>query len=92
MAKVTYALDDETVQLIRTLADRQQKPQSHVVRDAVALYAVEGAKLDEHERARKLRLLDALKTQPATRSAAQVDAELAAIRSARRTGWRRRSD
>jgi hypothetical protein len=92
MAKVTFALDDDTVALIRRLAERQQKPQSHVVREAVAVYAAEGARLDAHERLRKLRVLDAIKARPHRRTAAQVDRELRTLRQARRTGWRRPSD
>ena len=39
MARVTFSLDDETVEQIRRTAARLQRPQSHVVRDAVADYA-----------------------------------------------------
>ncbi len=92
MAKLTFALDEETVRTIRTLAERQQKPQSHIVRDAIAVYAAHGQQLSEDERARKLRVLDQLTTRQATRSARDVDVELRDIRQSRRIGWRRPSD
>ena len=92
MAKLTFSLDDETVQLLRALAERKQKPQSHVVREAVAVYASQGDVLTEQERMRKLRVLDQLTGRPAARTAAAVDEELRTLRRARRAGWRRRSD
>jgi predicted transcriptional regulator len=36
MARVTYSLDEATVARIRQTAERLGKPQSHVVREAVA--------------------------------------------------------
>ncbi len=92
MAKVTFVLDDETVRTIRTMAERKQKPQSHVVREAIVAYARQEEKLNDEERARRLRLLDSLAARPRTRSPADVDAELLDIRRARRVGWRRPSD
>ena len=92
MAKRTFVLDDETVRTLRTLAERQQKPQSHVVREAIAAYAARGERLTETERARKLRLLDQLKARPATRTESAVDAELRDLRRTRRSAWRRSSD
>jgi hypothetical protein len=92
MAKMTFVLDDQTVHTIRTLAHRKQRPQSHIVREAVAVYARQDDKLDEQARARKLGVLDRLLDRPATRPQMAVDAELRGIRRARRTGWRRPSD
>jgi hypothetical protein len=92
MAKATYVLDDETLRAIRTLAARQQKSQSHVVREAIAAYARREEKLTDAERARKLDLLDDLRARPRTRPPAAVDAELREIRRRRRDGWRRPSD
>ncbi len=89
MVKVTFTLDDETVRAIRTIAERRGKPQSLVVREAVAAYRVEADRLTEAERERRLKVLERLKSQPPTRTDAEVDAELAAIRRGRRTGWRR---
>jgi hypothetical protein len=92
MAKATFVLDADTLQEIRSLAQRKRKPQSHVVREAIALYARQEDRLTDQERARKLELLDDLLARPRTRPPSDVDAELADIRQNRRTGWRRRSD
>jgi hypothetical protein len=89
MTKVTFTLDDETVEVIRALAARKQKAQSLVVREAVAVYARQEDKLDDAERARRLQVLDDLMAQPRTRPQVEVDNELRAIRRARRVGWRR---
>ena len=91
MAKRTFVLDDHTVRTIQLLAERQQKPQSHVVREAVAVYAAHGQKLSAQERERKLQLLDQLTRQSITRSSHEVDAELHDLRRSRRAGWHRRS-
>lgn len=92
MVKVTFTLDDETVDAIRVLADRRRKPQSHVVREAVAAYRAQEEKLSAHDRQRKLGVLDELLSQPRTRPQSEVDAELRSLRRARRTGWRRPTD
>jgi hypothetical protein len=89
VTKVTFTLDDDTVRAIRTLAERRRKPQSLVVREAVAAYAAREEKLDDTERARRLRVLDDLAATPRTRSQAEVDKELRQIRLSRRAGWRR---
>ena len=92
MAKRTFVLDDDTVRLIQLLAERQQKPQSHVVREAIAVYAAQGPKLTAQERERKLQVLDQLTKRPATRQESAVDAERQELRRSRRAGWRRGSD
>ena len=89
MIKVTFTLDDETVEAIRTLAGRRKKPQSLVVREAVAVYASQEEKLSHEERARRLRVLDDVMARPPTRPQVEVDQELRAIRRERRAGWRR---
>jgi predicted transcriptional regulator len=92
MVKVTFTLDDETVDAIRAIAERRKKPQSLVVREAVAAYRTQEEKLSARDRQRKLGILDALHVQPRTRPQGEVDAELRNIRRARRTGWRRPTD
>lgn len=89
MVKVTFTLDDDTVRLIRRLAERRKKPQSAIVREAVAAYAGQEQKLSEADRKRKLEVLDQLLQQPPTRPQAEVETELVALRNARRSGWRR---
>jgi predicted DNA-binding protein len=89
MTKVTFTLDDETVETIRAIAARKNKPRSLVIREAVAAYASQEEKLDDAERTRRLRVLDDLMARPRTRPQAVVDDELHVIRRARRAGWRR---
>ena len=89
MTKVTFTLDDATVEAIRAIAARKNKPRSLVIREAVAAYASQEEKLDDAERARRLRVLDDLMARPRTRPQVQVDDDLREIRRARRVGWRR---
>ena len=89
MARATFSLDEATIAEIRRTAARLRKPQSHVVRDAVADYAARADRLSERERRHLLGVLEPLRDARPTRPAADVDAELSAIRSARRVGGRR---
>ncbi len=89
MVKVTFTLDEETVAEIRRTAARLGTAQSRVVREAVAEFAARADRLSERERLRVLSVLEALKPATPTRSAAAVDAELRAVRTARRQGGRR---
>lgn len=92
MAKATFTLDDETMRTIRALAERRNKPQSLVVREAIAIYASREETLSAEERARKLRVIDGLMSEAPTRPQAEVDEELREIRGGRRLGWRRPSE
>jgi len=89
MGKVTFTVDDETVRTLRTMSERLGKPQSMVVREAVAEYAANAGRLTEGERRRMLAAVDAIIKRPATRSQAAVERELKEIRRARRHGGRR---
>jgi predicted DNA-binding protein len=89
MPKLTFSLDDETVQTLRRAAERTRKPQSLVVREAIAQYAAQEDRLSEAERARLLGVLRRIRSRPPTRPAAAVDRELREIRRSRRTGWSR---
>jgi hypothetical protein len=91
MVRVTFSLSEETVGEIRRAAARLGKPQSHVVRDAVADYAARIGSLSEAERRQALAVLHRLREAPRTRPARDVDRELAAVRAARRRGGRRRA-
>ena len=91
MVKVTYSLDDATVRRIRRTAERLGRPQSQVVREAVAEYDARTDRLSEAERLRMLDVLDRLRGEPATRSQASVDAELQAARRSRRESSLRRA-
>ena len=89
MVKVTFSLDDETVERLRRTASRLGRAQSQIVREAVADYAARADRLSEHERLHLLGVLRELERGPATRSAAAVDRELRDVRAARRRGGRR---
>ena len=88
MVKVTFTLDDRTVSRLRQAAARANKPQSQVVREAVNDYADRVGRLSEAERIRMLAALDTIVSRKPTRTAADVDGELRAIRAARRSGGR----
>jgi len=89
MVKVTFTLDEQTVARLRQAAERLNKPQSQVVREAVHDYADRAGRLTERERVQMLAALDAIAKRRPTRAAADVDRELRDIRASRRTGGRR---
>ena len=89
MVKVTFSLDEDTVEHIRRAAARLGKAQSHIVREAVAEFAARTDRLSERERLRLLGVLEGLEKAAPTRSARTVDEELKAVRAARRQGGRR---
>lgn len=91
MAKVTYSLDDATVRRIRRAAERLGKPQSHVVREAVAEYDARTDRLSEAERLRMLGVLDRWREEQTPRSRESVESELREIRVSRRESSLRRS-
>lgn len=91
MKKVTYTLDDETVDAIRRAAARSNRPQSAIVRAAVAAYG-DGDRLGESERRRMLTALRAYQAVMPRRSMAPVQKELREIRASRRIGWQGRGD
>jgi metal-responsive CopG/Arc/MetJ family transcriptional regulator len=89
MVRVTFSLDEATVARIRQTAARLRKPQSQVVRDAVADYAARSDRLSERERLHAMDVLERLRDARPTRPVADVDKELRTIRAARRAGGRR---
>ena len=91
MVKVTYSLDDATVRRIRRAAERLGKPQSQVVREAVAEYDARTDRMSEADRLRMLDVLDRWRKEHTPRSPESVEAELREIRESRREGWDRRS-
>ena len=86
---MTFTLDDATVARLRQSAARLDKPRSQVVRDAIADYAERVGRLSERERRHLLHVFDTLLPDVPARPARRVDAELQAIRTARRGGGRR---
>jgi hypothetical protein len=90
--KVTFTLDEATVEELRRTAARVRKPQSRVVREAIGEYAARADRLSEAERQRMLAVLDRAMRRPPTRTSAGVDVELRDVRAARRRwGARRRT-
>lgn len=89
MVKVTFTLDENTVDKLQDASRRLSKPKSEVVREAVLDYHSRIGRLNEQERLRMLRVLDEHLARPAQRSQAEVNRELKELRAARRTGGRR---
>ena len=89
MVLVTFSLDEATVDQLRQTAARLGRPQSQVERAAVADYASRTDRLSEAERQRLLGVLKRLAGARPTRSQSAVDAELSALRQARRAGGRK---
>jgi predicted transcriptional regulator len=88
--KLTFSVDDETVETLRKTAERLGKSQSLVVREAVAEYAARAGRLTELERRQMLAAVDRIMKAPPTRPQAEVTRELRLVRDARRRGGRRR--
>jgi hypothetical protein len=89
MVKLTFTVDEDTAARLRRIASRLARPQSRVVRDAIRDYGERVGRLDEEERERLLRAFDTLVPRIPGRPVAEVDAEIAAVRAARRRGGRR---
>ncbi len=92
MVKVTFTVDEATVRTLRAMAEHLHKPQSLVVREAVAEYAGRADRLTQAERRRMLAAIDEMATRPPTRPQAEVVREIRDIRRARRHGGRRHPD
>jgi hypothetical protein len=89
-SKVTFTLDEETVRRIGDAAERLAKPKSQVVREAVEDYHSRIGRLSESERARMLKVFDALVPAIPARPQSEAEDELREIRRARRSGGRQR--
>ena len=86
--KVTFTLDDETIERLRQAAERIQKPKSQVVREAIRDFADRLGKLSERERVEMLKVFDQVIPAIPKRPLAQVQSELKRIRESRRSGGR----
>jgi len=89
MVKVTFTLDEATVNRLQQAAERLHKPKSEVVREAVHEYHARIGKLSERERVAMLRTLDEWLPRIPARPAVEAAAELRELRRARRSGGRR---
>ena len=90
MARATFSLDEATIAEIRRTAERLRKPQSHIIREAVADFAARTDRLSEREQKRLLDVMTAFRKKKPDRTARQVDAEIQSVREARRSGGRAR--
>lgn len=90
MVKMTFTLDETTVEVLKRISARLQKPQSYVLREAICHYEPHAGQLSKSERKRRVDLFDQLiKTIP-ERPASEVEKELRQVRSSRRKGWKSR--
>ena len=90
MVKLTFSVDEATAQTLKKTAERLRKPQSMVVREAVAEYAARAGRLTEAERRQMLSAVDKMMAQAPTRPQTEVARELRSVRRARRESGRRR--
>lgn len=91
MKKVTFTFDDKTVAAVRRAAAREQRPQSAIVRDAVAAYPSGAHRLPPAERDRMLKILREYAASMPTGSAAAVDRELRELHASRQAAGRHRA-
>jgi len=82
--KATFSLDEATVEALRKMASRQRKPQSQVVREAIAHYAAREDTLSDAERERILEVIAYMKTLPPSRPQSEAEEEKREIRRERR--------
>lgn len=82
--KVTFTLDDQTVAALKRAARESGKPQSMIVREAVAQYGGQPDKMSPAERIRKLAIFHDVMSKLPRRPDPETDAELAELRAARR--------
>jgi hypothetical protein len=87
--KVTFTLDQETINRLQIASERLSLPKSQVIREAVHDYYQRIGRLSERERIQMLRIFDEMVPRIPSRAAREVDRELKAIRQARRSGGRR---
>ena len=87
--KATFSLDRETLGRLQKTSERLGRSKSEVVRMAIQEYSERVGRLSERERLRKLRTMDEVLARPPSRSASEVDREIALVRALRRRGKRR---
>ena len=86
--KMTFSLDEATAARLNEASVSLRKPKSEVVREAILDYAERVGRLSEAERRRLLGVFDEVVPAIPARPQADVDAELAELRQARRMGGR----
>jgi Ribbon-helix-helix protein, copG family len=86
--KVTFTLDEDTIDRLRATAERLALPKSEVVREAIRDFSERSGHLRERERRRLLESFDRLVPAIPLRPLREVERELADLRRARRAGGR----
>jgi len=89
MNKVTFTLDEATIERLQQAAACLALPKSEVVREAILDLSERIGRLSERERLNLLRTFDELVPRIPKRGDRQVEQELKAIRRARLSGGRR---
>ena len=87
--KMTFSLDEATAERLNRASDVLRKPKSEIVREAILDYSERLGRLSEVERRRLLAAFDELVVKIPERAVEEVEAELDALKTARRTGGRR---
>jgi hypothetical protein len=87
---MTFTFDPTSVARLRQTAERLGKPQSEIVREAIRDYSERVGRLSEQERLRLLSVFDEVVAKIPRRPLRAVDAEIRAVRAARRKGGRGR--
>jgi hypothetical protein len=90
MVKMTFTLDDTSAETLKRIANRLQKPQSHVLREAISFYEPHAGALSKAERKRRVELFDRVIAAIPGKPVSEVDVELKELRLSRGKGWRRR--
>lgn len=88
MVKVTFSLDEESVGYLERMATRLDMPKSQVVREALKVYGEEMTRLSVDERDRMLAVFDEVTADIPDRPRSEVEAELKALRTSRRSADR----
>jgi len=87
--KVTFTLDQGTIDRLSQAAEQLALPKSEVVREAIHDYYERMGKLSERERLHLLKAFDEYVPRIPARPQAEVDDELQAVRLSRRTRGRK---
>jgi hypothetical protein len=87
--KVTFTLDQNTIQCLEAASERLRLPKSQVIREAVHEYNQRIGRLSEKEREKMLRVFDRLLPKIPVRRRRSAERELKQLRAARRPGGRR---
>lgn len=86
--KVTFTLDEETIERLQSASDQLRKPKSEVVREAIGAYHERVGRLSDTEKQRLLRVIRDLAPKIPQRPLSEVTKEIEDVRAARRTGGR----